>query len=199
MKSRSKSSRSLHLTLMASSCLALGACVDETADRTPVAPYQSLEACQQADLYTDEECEAEFKKAKELHEKSAPRYESASLCSSEFGASCEYRQRADGTGFWSPFFTGYMVARILDGGDSRRHYYSTPYYTDIRGNQRTWDGNDVRMSRSSEGNLRPTISKETVAAKPQPAKVMTRTSVISKGGFGSRSTSRSSMSSSRGG
>jgi uncharacterized protein YgiB involved in biofilm formation len=192
-----KRSKNAKLTLMvAGSALALASCGEEP--RHEAESYPSLDACKNADVISDSQCDTDFQKAMETHEKSAPRYESQSLCEQEFSMNnCERRTNQNGASFWSPFMTGFLVSHILDS--RRNYYYSSPYYRTRSGGFSTWDGAPLGTTRSADGQTRRTISTKTVTAKPKAAKVMTRTSVISRGGFGSRTSSRSSSGRSWGG
>lgn len=192
-----KRSKKVKLTLMAtSSVLVLSACEEEK--RHDAESYSSVEACKAADVFSDEKCEIEFQKALATHRESAPRYASQSLCEQEFSSgNCQQNGRTGGSSFWTPFMAGYLVSNIIDS--NRRYYYSTPYYRTSRNVYYTWDGAPL-SNRYENGKLRHSVSDKTVKAKPKPAKVMTRTSVVSRGGFGARSSSRASRGSfSRGG
>jgi len=185
-----KRSKNAKLTLMiAGSALALSSCGEEP--RHEAESYTSLDACKNADTFPDAQCDTDFQKAMATHEKSAPRYESQNLCEKEFSLSnCERRTNHNGAVFWSPFMTGFLVSHILDS--RRNYYYSSPYYRTNRGRYTTWDGVPLGTTKSADGRTRRTVSTQTVKAKPKAAKVMTRTSVVSRGGFGSRTSSRSS-------
>jgi uncharacterized protein YgiB involved in biofilm formation len=191
-----KRSKKLTLTLMAAgSSIALGACGEK---RQESEKYASLEECKAANVFSDEQCQTSYNSALTMHEKSSPRYNSRALCEQEFNINrCEQRTNSNGSSFWSPFLAGYLVSNIVDG--SRSHYYSSPYYNTRYGRSYTWNGDLIDTRRTSDGRIRHSVDKKAVTAKPKPARVMTRTSVISRGGFGSRSSSRSSSGRSRGG
>lgn len=187
-----KRSKNAKLTLMvAGSALALSAC-GQNSRQHEAETYRSLDACKEAGLFSDAQCEASYNEALKVHEESAPRYNSERLCENDFViGNCVQRTSNSGGVFWSPFMAGFLVSQILDR-DNRSQYYSTSYYRGPRGRYYTWDGIEMRSSRGTDGRARWTVSNDTVKAKPKPAKVMTRTSVISRGGFGSRTSSRSS-------
>lgn len=180
-----KRSKQVKLTLMATTALALSACGEK---QEFVENYDTLEACKVAGKFSDATCEKAYAEAKAVHEKSAPRYNNGSLCQQEFMASCERRQ-VGSSSFWSPFMTGYLVSEIVR--DRRSSYYYTPYYQRYGYNRGwyTWSGDMIEMRRDANGSYRPSISRKAITAKPKPARVMTRTSVVSRGGFGSRSRS----------
>lgn len=192
-----KRSKQARLTLMAaSSALALSACSSKPQE-TQTHTYADVEACKSAGVFSDERCTQEFTKAVSAHETSAPRYESESLCEKEFSLNNCYKRTESGYSFWSPFMTGFLVSQIINNTQS--NYYASPYYHSARGRYLTWDGSIINTRRGEDGQLRSTVNTESIKAKPKPAKIMTRTSVISRGGFGSRTKSRSTSRSSWGG
>jgi len=181
-KNGMKRSQALKLTLMAGSAMALGACSDK---RQEAQTYNSLDACETAGLYSATECQTAYNKAVATHQKSAPRYNSEQLCQQDFKARCE--ERSDGgRSFWSPFMTGFLVSQLLDQG--RGGYYYGPYYNRFgsRPGFYTVDGSRINIQRSKSGKYRSSIRTRSVKARPKRARVMTRTSVVSRGGFGRR-------------
>lgn len=181
-----KRSKKVKLTLMAGTALALSGCGD---DRQFVENYKTLDACKTADVFTDAQCETAYKEAHAVHVKSSPRYYTSYLCQREFKATCEERKDNVGGSFWSPFMAGFLVSEVIK--DQRSRYYHTPYYQSYGTNRGwyTWSGDMIEMARDSNGRYRPSISRKAITAKPKAAKVMSRTSAVSRGGFGSRSRS----------
>ncbi len=190
-----KRAKKLTLTVMAaSSATVLAACGDDEQEK--VESYSSLEACKAADAFTDEQCEIEFAKAQKTHEESAPRYTNQALCESEFGIDkCQPRTNSNGGSFWSPFFTGYIISSLINNNSGG--YYSSPYYNTRYGRRATWNGDPINTYRDSNGRVQHRVSDSAVRAKPKPAKVMNRTAVVSRGGFGARPKARSNRSNGR--
>lgn len=185
-----KKSTKLTLTIMAAtSGLSLSACSDNTQEAKQ---YSSLEECKSGSDFTDEQCEESYQAAQKLHEQNSPRYASRGLCEGEFVVGqCEQRVNNNGQSFWSPFLAGYLVSNIISDRGSYR--YASPYYAGSGGRQYTWNGGVINTTRDANGRLIRTIDKKTIKnnVRQKPAKIMTKTSVVSRGGFGSRSRSRS--------
>lgn len=195
-----KRSRNAKLTIMAAgSALALTAC-SSSEPRYQAETYRDLDSCLSANIFSDEQCQSTYENALTLHNQSAPRYRDLSLCEQEFGPTkCEQRSNMNGAVFWSPFMTGFLVSQVLDHPRRGNYYYSSPFYNPRRGGYYMWDGEPLVYSRGNDGRMRTSVSRSTIDAPPKPARVMTRTSVVSRGGFGTRPKARASSRSSRGG
>jgi uncharacterized protein YgiB involved in biofilm formation len=190
-----KRSRTLSLTLMASGGLALSAC-DGSADNvriehpgpsTDAYAYQSLAECKAANEVPDEACEKAEKAALQDDQKSAT-WDDQKSCEDVYGeGQCVPRQAANGGGsFWGPLIAGFVVGRMMDGGWGGRGYYrdwrNDRYYT--AGGAPIWrDYTTGRTRVAARGFDAP----DRIA----PPKVQTRTSVLSRGGFGGRMSARS--------
>lgn len=184
-----KRSRNIKLALMATSALALTAC-EEPEPQVSADLYRTVEQCVSGGKFTKEYCETSFKEAQEQHAKSAPRYDSKALCEEQFGpAACQPTKSSDGSGdFWGPFLAGYVVSNIVDdigdaaSGSRRRQAYSTPVYHSPQGGFYTSQGSQLNSGKNGFS-----ISKKAMVSAPPPAKVQTRTTVVSRGGFGGKS------------
>ena len=192
-----KRSRQVALTVMATTSLTLTACGNNSGPTEKAKLYRSVEACSADKNYTEAQCQEAFDEAKKEHEQGAPRYDSRSLCEQEFGSgACEQRRHTSGTGsFWLPFFAGWAMSNVFDNVVGNRGYYSTPIYRPrYQSDWYTSSGTVIRPS--SGGSYR--VARTDLKEAPKVSKVRNRTSVISRGGFASRS-SRSGGGSSRGG
>lgn len=198
---RMKRSRNLVMTtLMAGGAsVSLAACGDGHVDNTaaieqgkPVDAYAyaSLKACKDAHEIPDAECDKGFAAAQADAAKSAPRYDQQTTCEDVYGAgNCVPRQAQNGGGgsFWGPLITGFVVGRMLDGGwrgTGIYRHYDGGYYT-------PWGGRlyqDYATGRTKIGSYG---IDPPAAIKAAPPKIQTRTSVVSRGGFGGRMSSRS--------
>lgn len=164
---------SLKFALLGATALTLVACGESNED---VLAYDSVEACIKAGQHDAATCKAEFEKAQRLHAETAPRYNRASDCYSDFGYNRCYRP--SGTSIWLPFMMGYMLAPR--GGPS--YIYSQPLY------RSSSDPNVFRTSTNAEVGRVGANGRSTVAqskAKRPPA----RTRTVSRGGFGKRASS----------
>ena len=193
---RLKRSRELAMTsLMAASAVSLAAC-DNTPDTPRIAEgkqvdafaYSSLQACQDANEVPDAECAKGWEAAQADSEKAAPRYEEKASCEDVYGeGQCVPRSAQGGNGsFWGPLITGFVVGRMLDGG-----YRGTGLYRDWRDGG-YYTGYGGRLSQDyATGRTRISEQGLQAPAKFVPPKVQTRTSVLSRGGFGGRMSARS--------
>ena len=185
-KRRFKRSRAIALTsLMAGAGVSLSACDTtpeiEKGPKVDAFAYSSLEACKMADEVPDTECDSSFAAAKAEQEKSAPRFADAKTCEETYGAGqCVPRSQA-GSSFFTPLLTGFVIGRMLDGGYRGGALYRDQrdggYYTGYGGRLQT----DYATGRTqvSARSIDPPDS-----IKSAPPRVQTRTSVVSRGGFG---------------
>lgn len=200
---RMKRSRQLVLTsLMAGAAsVSLAACDDQAdqawssantrsvADRgeqVEAFTYRTLEGCKKADEISDEQCETSYKAALADQEKTAPRYDARATCEEVYGAGqCVPRSEAGHGSFWGPLITGFVVGQMLDG-----RWGGTGLYRDRDGGYYTGYGG--RLDRDYRTG-RTTIATRDIQTpeKYAPPKVQTRTSVLSRGGFGGRMSARS--------
>ncbi|TLM77713.1 DUF1190 domain-containing protein [Microbulbifer harenosus] len=133
------------------------------------------------------QCEAAYQQALQEAERTGPKYDSRQLCEAEFG-NC----RQSGS-FFLPLMTGFMVGQMLDGRDRRQYYnpvyrYTNPYsghYDRLM----TSDGSVIGRS----GKVNYTVPS--TATKPKP----TVTKTVSRGGFGSVASAKSSWGGGRSG
>ncbi|MDZ4372180.1 MAG: DUF1190 domain-containing protein, partial [Phenylobacterium sp.] len=189
-----KRSRSLTLTsLMAAGGVSLTACGDgppqvETAGpSTDAYAYQTLQECKDRNEVPDDACETADKAALDDQEK-APRYDAQATCEEQYGpGQCVPRSQAGGGSFWGPLVAGFVVGRMMDGGWGGRGLYRDwrdgGFYTGSGGRVAT--DYSTGRTRIGQGGFDPPE-----AYRP-PAKVQSRASVISRGGFGGNMSNRS--------
>jgi uncharacterized protein YgiB involved in biofilm formation len=190
-----KRTRKLTLTtLMAAGGVSLTACGDngdnvriEHPKATDGYAYQSLQQCLDKKEVPASACEAAEKNAKADDAKSAS-WNDAKSCEDVYGpGQCVPRQAANGGSIWGPLLTGFVVGRMLDGGWGGRGMYRDwrdgGYYT--AGGGRVWtDYSSGRTRIDQRGFDAPDVVRP-------PERVQTRSSVISRGGFGGRMSSHS--------
>ncbi len=190
-----KRTRKLALTsLMAIGGVSLTACGDNSPENVRIDnpgpavdayTYASLQECKDKNDIPDAACETADKNAKDDETKAANHKDQAT-CEETYGAGqCVPRSNNSGSGsFWGPLITGFVVGRMLDGGFQGRGLYRDGrdggYYTSSGGRVFT-DYSTGRTRIGQNGFKAPD-------AMP-PSKVMSRASVISRGGFGGRSSS----------
>ena len=166
------------LALLTASALTLTACGEAEEE---VLAYPSVEACIKASVHDAATCQAEFAKAEEVHEKSAPRYGYPRDCNADFGYNrCYQHQTSSGSSVWLPFMMGYMLAPRIGAP-----VYSQPLYRPSN------DPNNYYTAQSGRvGSMSPDGRAKVAQSQTSPPRARTRT--ISRGGFGARATSSSS-------
>jgi uncharacterized protein YgiB involved in biofilm formation len=174
-----KRSRSLKLALMGASALTLTACDEPAQD---VAIFENVAQCEKEVGFDRDACEANFKQAQEEHIRVAPKYTSVADCEADFGAQqCELapQQTQSGGSVFMPLMMGYMMGSML-GNTSR--FGSQPLYRskDDPTNFRTGDNQKVG------GQTGVTKVPAQVAKAPS-----TKTSTVSRNGFGASARSMS--------
>lgn len=188
-----KRSSSLKLTTMlaGATALTLSGCDDPGAqaswdpnrgEQVEAFSYKTLEECKAANEVSDQQCEASYAAAQKDDEKNAPRFEARASCEDVYGAgNCVPRGEAGHGGFFTPLLTGFVIGRMLDGGG---YYRGTGLYRGNDGYYSTWGG---RLDRDY-GTGRTVITREGIdppdVVRNAPPKIQTRTSVVSRGGFG---------------
>lgn len=159
-------------------------------------PYQSLAECKIDDKVPDAECEAAERTAREQNALGAPRFESRALCEEEFGVgNCNGGTNSGGGSFFTPLLTGFVIGQMLDGGS--RYRYSPMYRSRRQDVYYTGGGAGGGWLYRSGGGYR--VGNQALAPPVATPRVQTRSSVVSRGGFGGRAAMTSASSSSRGG
>lgn len=194
-----KRSSSLKLTTMlaGATALTLSGCDDPGAqaswdpnrgEQVEAFSYKTLDECKAANEVSDQQCETSYANAQTDDQKNAPRYEARASCEDVYGVgNCVPRSEANGGGsFFTPLLAGFVIGRMLDNGGGyyrgtglyrRDDAYGGGYYS-------TWGG---RLGRDY-GTGRTVITKTSIdppdVIRQAPPKIQTRTSVVSRGGFG---------------
>jgi uncharacterized protein YgiB involved in biofilm formation len=152
--------------------------------------YPTLQACFDANDMSDDQCREAALAAVKDNEAAAPRYAEKDTCEDVYGpGQCVPRNSQNGGGgFFTPLLTGFVVGQMLNGGFRGTGLYRDQrdggYYTGYGGRL----GTDYRTGRTQIGvnGIDPPA-----AIKASPPKIQTRTSVLSRGGFGGRMSSHS--------
>jgi len=165
----------------------LSGCSDNSSDASI---YQGLDDCIDDNPNYSSECQAAYQNALEEAERTAPKYQTQNDCVSEFGANACVQSSSNN--WFMPAMAGFMFGRMMD---NNRGYYSQPmfrsYYPGSIFYDRwtTADGYDYGKSSYKKSKVR--VSKDQMKPKP----TVNRT--ISRGGFGSTVSAKSSWSSSK--
>ncbi|MEE2760902.1 MAG: DUF1190 domain-containing protein [Pseudomonadota bacterium] len=155
------------------SLLALAACEEPKVEASI---FENVQQCISNGDATPEQCERNFREAKNQHAAVAPKYASLSDCQADFGAEkCEqapYRTSTGGSVFM-PLMAGYMMGSLLGGG---RTMTSQPLYRSASspGSFRTADNRNIGNKTGRAQVARSATSRPSV-----------KTQTRSRGGFGS--------------
>jgi uncharacterized protein YgiB involved in biofilm formation len=185
-----KRSRSLVLTsMMAGGGLALQACdnappATQWADppaatagaQTDAQAFTTVEECRASGL-TAAQCDTAYREALADNEANAPRFAEQQSCEEQYGAG-QCVPRGNGS-FFTPLLTGFIIGQALNGGFGGRSYYRDRY-----GNSTLAGGG--RLSRDYVTG-RTRVGSDAFgppATRQAPARVQSRSGVVSRGGFG---------------
>ena len=177
-----KRSRSIVLTsLMAGTGFSLSACdVDTTGKQVDAVSYTSVAECRAAGTVPAAVCETAYTQAAAADAKTAPRFEDRQTCEERYGvAQCVPRNENNGS-FFTPLLTGFIVGQALSnvGGG----YRGAPMYRDREGQY--YGGAGGMVSRDYVTGRTRVGSEAFNPAARAPTRVQSRSSVISRGGFG---------------
>jgi len=173
-----KRSTKLKLALLAATALTIAACGEAKEE---VLAYKSVDECIKALVRDTATCEKEFAKAKEVHERTAPRYANSRSCNADFGYDRCYQHQTGTGSVWLPFMMGYMLAPR-----GRSTVYTQPLYRPRDDPNYWYTGRNGRIA-STAPNGRATLERVWTDSPPKA-----RTRTVSRGGFGKRSVSSSS-------
>ena len=182
---RLKRSRVLHVSsLMATASFSLAACgspqrVPAPEPEPPLA-YQSLDECPAAHDIPDNECDAALAKAQQEAAKTAPRYATREECEGQWGPS-QCQPNNNGGSFFTPLLTGFIVGQMLNGGGYRG---GGPLYRDREGRLSNGYGGGYAYRDYRTGKTLTNAREHGDVARQAPTRVQSRTTVVSRGGFG---------------
>jgi uncharacterized protein YgiB involved in biofilm formation len=181
-------SRTLHVTsLMATASFSLAACGAPqgqvtASDPDPVLAYTSLNDCLAANDVTDAECETAHKAADQQAKEGAPRYATQSECEGQWGPDqCRPLNNGSGGGsFFGPLATGFIIGQLMNGGGYRG---GGALYRDRDGSYSNGYGGGY-LSRDYRTGRNVANRNDVDVARHAPARAQSRTTVVSRGGFG---------------
>ncbi len=177
-----KRSRSIVLTtLIAGSGVSLTACDGDVGGKPVDAlSYKTVAECRQAAVIPAAQCDTAFAQAEKANDQNAPRFNDRASCEAQFGeAQCQPRNNGS---FFTPLLTGFIVGQMLNGGGGYG-YRGAPMYQDRNGNY--IGGAGGRFTRDyATGRTQIGSDAFNPSARAAPARVQSRSSVISRGGFG---------------
>lgn len=190
-----KRSARIKLLLMGSVTLALTAC-GESQEEAGV--FSNVAECVAAGKYTEDYCKKGLDQARDQHAKVAPRYNSKADCEADFGASkCQgHAESSSGTSVFLPLMAGFLVGRMLSGGQSgfaQPLYQPNPYPQQPQQGGYSNSGGGFRTANNVQVAERTGVTKVGSGVTSSPPS--TSTTTISRGGFGASAASTSSSTS----
>lgn len=173
-----KRSRTIVLTtLMAGTGVSLTACDMDGGKQVEATSYTSVAECRSAGRIPADQCETAYAQAQKANDANAPRFDNRQTCEEQYGVSqCVPRNNGS---FFTPLLTGFIVGQMLGGGGG---YRGAPMYRDRDGN--FYGGAGSRISRDYVSGRTRVGSDAFNPVARAPTRVQSRSSVISRGGFG---------------
>ncbi len=153
----------------------------------------SVEECASKTELNRAECEAAYQKAQAEAERTGPKYNSNAQCEEEFGPG-QCRQSRSG-GIFMPMMAGFMVGQMLSGNNRYGGSGYNPVYRYNRPNSsmhnRIMTADGTVIGKPGQRSYR--VNKSSMKSKP------TATRTVSRGGFGSVASAKSSWGGGRSG
>lgn len=193
---RRKRSQSIVATgLMATAAVSIGACdstpAGQTWDSSPgreidVATYSSLAECTSAGAFTAEECNTAYLDAYADNDANGPRFADAQSCEARYGvAQCVPRNEAGGGTSFMPLLAGFMIGQALSGGGGYGYRGAPLYRDDEQGGGGGYGGGYVtRSGNRVQQDYYSGRTKASVDTFQTPVRAQSRSSVVSRSGFG---------------
>lgn len=192
LKRMRKTKRPFAFKFLSVSVLAglVSACGGNQGDPDTGIIYQGVDDCV-ADGQEEAQCEAAYQTALAEAEELAPKFGTLEECQFEFGP--EMCQESRSGNWFTPFMAGYLLSNALDRSGN---YYSRPMYSRRYGqSDNYWISGSGKVYKS-QGKTYQTRTPGTVQ-KSSTAQSKPKVSTISRGGFGSSVSAKSSWGSSK--
>lgn len=198
----SRRKRSTTVALTAMGALSLTACddapqqpiVDEVeqsrlqfGEGVDALAYNSVAECTAAGQIPASACEEASAASVRQNAAGAPRFDAMDVCEDQHGAgACTQQVANNGQSYFSPLLTGFVVGQLLGGGNR----YSG-LYRGRDGRQYTGGGTGggYLYRNPSTGGMQ--VGRQALAPPAATPRIQTRSSVVSRGGFGGRATASS--------
>lgn len=174
---------------MLSACDGPSAQQPDFGPKTEVAAFATVDECKASGAFAQVTCEEAAQKAANADGKAAPRFDSRDLCEDQFGGGQCLTRTEGGQSFFVPLLTGFMIGQALNGGG----YRYNPLYRNSR--DRSWytpSGAWLTSGGYGGRGYGYQVGSRAVTAPIATQRVQTRSSVVSRGGFGGRVSARSS-------
>jgi uncharacterized protein YgiB involved in biofilm formation len=192
--------RSAAAGLSAASALAmLSACDPQPSDEqisrerygapTEVAAFNNVDECKASGAFAQVTCEEAARNAAAEDSKTAPRFADRDVCEDQFGAGQCLVRNEGGQSFFVPLLTGFMIGRLLNGPGYR---YSGLYRSGRDDRYYTPGGAWLYGGGYGGRGYGYQVGSRAITAPVTTQRIQTRSSVVSRGGFGGRVSARSS-------
>jgi uncharacterized protein YgiB involved in biofilm formation len=156
---------------------------------TEVSAFTSVPECVASGAFSQVQCTQAQQAASEQDARVAPRFADQSTCEEQFGQnSCQYRT-SGGQSFFVPLLTGFMIGQLLNGGS--RYHYQPLYRSRYDDRYYTGSGAYLYGGGGSRGYNRYQVGSRAITQPVTTQRIQTRSSVVSRGGFGGRGSARS--------
>lgn len=155
---------------------------------TEVSAFNSPADCKASGAFAAVTCDEAAATAAKQDPKTAPRYAEQKLCEDQFGSgNCQARTEGS-TSFFTPLLTGFMIGRLLSGPG----YSYSGLYRDRRDNT-FYTGSGAWLYNGGYGGrgYGYQVGSRALTAPVTTQRIQTRSSVVSRGGFGGRVAARS--------
>lgn len=197
-KRRKRSSAVALTSLMAGSAFTLVACDDPgsatqwgdppaavSSKKVDASSFASLDECKSSGDFTADQCQTAYDEAQKASAENAPKFSDRESCEERYGVDqCVPRSQANGGGsFFTPLLTGFIIGQALENMSNNR-YRGAPMYRDRDGNYYSGSGYPVSRDYLSGRSRVRRDSFDAPSRYETPARVQSRSSVISRGGFG---------------
>ncbi|WP_068084932.1 DUF1190 domain-containing protein [Polycladidibacter stylochi] len=198
-----KRSSQLKLVLMASATALLAGC-DSDRNQINGHVFKDLDDCVHSGVYSFNQCKVAFKAGDKIDFKDGPRYKSERLCEAQHGYDVcgRFNGGSNYGSFYAPYASGFFIADeaadrrkwkkrvhpIYPGKDGRSYdIYGQPYnFTSTSSKKSSGIKTTSASGKPSSVSGKPSsASSKPKSTKPKAVKKQTRTSVASRGGFGS--------------
>jgi uncharacterized protein YgiB involved in biofilm formation len=144
--------------------------------------FASLDECKASGDMTAAQCDTAYAQAQKDSAANAPKFSDQQSCEERYGVDqCVPRSSQNGGGsFFTPLLTGFIIGQALNNAGG---YRGAPMYRDRDGGW--YSGSGYPVSRDYvTGRTRVRSDSFDAPEARAPARVQSRSSVISRGGFG---------------
>jgi uncharacterized protein YgiB involved in biofilm formation len=151
--------------------------------------YASVGECIAAGQIPASTCQEASDAAAKQNAAGAPRFDAMDVCEEQHGAgACAQQVANNGQSYFSPLLTGFIVGQML-GGPSRYQYSGAYRGRDGRMYTGGGTGGGYLYRNPRTGGMQ--VGRDAIAPPAATPRVQTRSSVVSRGGFGGRATASS--------